>query len=46
MKHKKVPSERPSGNSSAEMEKIACDSDEDQALLALKRLIYRMPEGR
>ena len=44
MKHKKVPSERPSGNSSAELEKMACDSDEDQALLALKRLIYRMPD--
>ena len=44
MSGKKIPSERPFGDSSAELEKMACGSDEDQELLALKRLIQRMPD--
>ena len=43
MNGKKVPSERPLGDSSAELDKMACGIDEEQGLLALKRLIHRMP---
>ena len=44
MSGKKIPSELPFGDSSAELDKMACDIDQDQELLALKRLIYRMPD--
>ena len=44
MSGKKIPSERPFGDSSADLEKMACGSDEDQELLALKRLIQRMSD--
>jgi hypothetical protein len=46
MSGKKIPSERPYGDSSAELEKMACGSDEDQELLALKRLIQHMPDRK
>jgi hypothetical protein len=44
MSGKKTPSKQPFGDSSVELDKTACERDDDQELLALKRLIYRMPD--
>jgi hypothetical protein len=44
MSRKKDPSEQPFRDSSAELDKTVYANDENQELLALKRLIYRMPE--
>jgi hypothetical protein len=44
MSRKKIPSEQPFSESSAEMDRPAYDYNEDQELLTLKRLIYRMPD--
>ena len=44
MSRKKIPSEQPFSESSAEMDRAAYDYNEDQELLTLKRLIYRMPD--
>jgi hypothetical protein len=44
MSGKKPPSKQPFGDASVELDKTACEMDDDQELLALKRLIYRMPD--
>jgi hypothetical protein len=44
MSRKKDPSDQPFRDSSAKLNNTASNNDEDQELLALKRLIYRMPE--
>jgi hypothetical protein len=44
MSRKKDPSDQPFRDSSAKLDNTACNNDEDQELLALKRLIYRMPD--
>ena len=44
MSRKKDPSEQPFRDSSAELDKTAYGNNEDQELLALKRLISRMPD--
>jgi len=44
MSRKKDPSDQAFRDSSAELDKTAYENDEDQELLALKRLIYRMPD--
>ena len=44
MSRKKDPSEQPFRDSSATLDNNAYNNDEDQELLALKRLIYRMPD--
>jgi hypothetical protein len=44
MSRKKDPSDQPFRDSSAKLDNTVCNDDEDQELLALKRLIYRMPD--
>ena len=44
MSRKKDPSEQAFRDSSAELDKTSYENDEDQEPLALKRLIYRMPD--
>ena len=44
MSRKKDPSDQPFRDSSAKLNNTASNNDEDQELLALKRLIYRMPD--
>ena len=44
MSRKENPSEQPFRDSSVELDKGAYENGEDQELLALKRLIYRMPD--
>jgi hypothetical protein len=44
MSRKKDPSDQPFRDSSAEFDKTAQENDQDQELLALKRLIYRLPD--
>jgi hypothetical protein len=44
MSRKKDPSDQPFRDSSAELDNTVYEKDEDQELLALKRLIYRMPD--
>ena len=44
MSRKKDPSDQPFRDSSAKLNNTASNNDEDQELLVLKRLIYRMPD--
>ena len=44
MSRKKDPSDQPFRDSSAKVENTAYKNNENQDLLALKRLIYRMPD--
>ena len=44
MSRKKDPSDQPFRDSSATLDNNAYNNDEDQELLALKRLLYRMPD--
>ncbi|UCE83297.1 MAG: glycogen-binding domain-containing protein, partial [Deltaproteobacteria bacterium] len=44
MSRKKDPSDQTFRDSSAKLNNTASNNDEDQELLALKRLIYRMPD--
>jgi hypothetical protein len=44
MSRKKNPSEQPFSGSSAELDRTAHENNENQELLALKRLIFRMPD--
>ena len=44
MSRKKNPSEQPFSDSSDHLDRTTSENDEDQELLALKRLIYRMPD--
>ena len=44
MSRKKNPSDQPFRDSPAELDKTVHGNDEDQELLTLKRLIYRMPD--
>jgi len=44
MSRKKDPSEQAFRDSSAELDNTSYENDEDQELLALKRLIYRLPD--
>jgi hypothetical protein len=45
MSRKKDPSDQPFRDSSAKLDNTACNNDEDQELLALKRLIYLIPDS-
>ena len=44
MSRKKDPSDQPFRDSSAKLDNTGCETDENQDLLSLKRLIYRMPD--
>ena len=44
MSRKKDPSDKPFGDSSAKLDNAAYENNENQDLLALQRLIYRMPD--